>query len=228
MVTNVTSPDSAGSSPSRRAASSPFRRAATMVLIIGTVISLASAYGPPWMMRIGIVVAVAAAILSCSLAWRELSQDRHKHAKQLLDLDRQHGRQLTEERRRNADVVSVLTSRISDRGVVIETQKLTIAQLKAQLYSVRKDNVSLTAELRQRNATIDSLQATVRSREAELIALLADGNDAEVHALPRRALADHGHMVDSSPAGENPAGVVDLVSVEAKVLPNFEVTRKLA
>jgi hypothetical protein len=224
----VTPRDSAGSSPSRRAATSSLRRAGTIVLIIGSVISLISAFGPAWATRIGLAVAVAAAIMACTLAWRELAQARHEHAKQLLNLDRQHGRQLSEERRRNADVVSVLTSRISDRAVVIETQKLAIAQLKAELYSVRKENVSLSADLRQRNARIDVLETTVRSREAELMVLLADGNDAEVHALPRRALADHGPALDSAAVGHNGAGVVDLAMVEVKVLPNFEGTLKLA
>jgi hypothetical protein len=223
---DVTFRDSAGSLPSRRAATSSLRRAATIVLIIGTVISLLSAFGPEWATRIGIAVAVSAAVLACTLAWRELAQARHEHAKKLLAVDRQHGRQLADERRRNADVISVLTSRISDRAVVIEAQKLTIAQLKAQLYSVRKDNVSLSAELGQRISMIDSLRDTVRSREAELIALLADGNDAEVHALPRRAVADHGPLAVS--ADGTKAGVVDLATVEAKVLPNFEGTRKLA
>ena len=223
---DVTPPDTVGSLPRRRAAMSSLRRAATLVLIIGTAISLLSAFGPTWANRIGIAVALSSAILACTFAWRELAQARHEHAKQLVTIDRQHGRQLAEERRRNADVVSVLTSRIADRAVVIETQKLTIAQLKAQLYSVRKDNVSLSAELGQRSAVIDSLQVSLRSREAELLVLLADGNDAEVHALPRRALADHG-FVASNPDGTS-AGVVDLATVEAKVLPNFEGTRKLA
>jgi hypothetical protein len=223
---DVTLPDSAGSLPRRRVATSPLRRAATIVLIVGTAISLLSAFGPTWANRIGVAVALSSAILACTLAWRELAQARHEHPKQLVTIDRQHGRQLADERRRNADVVSVLTSRISDRAVVIEAQKLTIAQLKAQLYTARKDNVTLSAELGQRNAAIDSLQAALRNREAELLALLADGNDAEVHALPRRAQADHGPMA-SNPGGTS-AGVVDLATAEAKVLPNFEGTRKLA
>lgn len=223
---DVTPPDTVGSSPRRRAATSSLRRAATIVLIIGTAISMLLAFGPTWASRIGIAVALSSAILACTFAGRELAQARHEHAKQLLTIDRQHGRQLAEERRRNADVVSVLTSRIADRAVVIETQKLTIAQLKAQLYSVRKDNVSLSAELGQRNAVIDSLEVTLRSREAELLVLLADGNDAEVHALPRRVLADHGSLVSNLDGTS--AGVVDLATAEAKVLPNFEGTRKLA
>ena len=225
---DVTPRDSTGSSPSRRAATSSLRRAATITLIIGTVISVVLAFGPAWATRIGVAVAVGAAVLACALAWRELAQARHDHAKQLIDLDRQHGQQLSAERRHNADVVSVLTSRIAARTVVIESQKLTIAQLKAELYSVRKDNVSLSADLRQRNARIDLLETTVRSREAELMVLLADGSDAEVHALPRRALADHGLAPASAAVGHNGAGVVDLTTVEAKVLPNYEGNLKLA
>ena len=60
--------------------------------------------------------------------------------------------------------------------------------------------------------------------------LLADENEAEVHALPRRVLADHHNAVNGSSTarGDADAGVVDLKVAEAKVLPNFEGTRRLA
>jgi hypothetical protein len=228
---DVTSPDLAGSSPSRRAETSALRRAATIVLILGTVISLLSAFGPSWATLIGIPVAIVAAVVACILAWRELRLVRRAHARQLLQIDRQHGQELTEERQRNAEVVTVLTSRVQDYAGVIKGQKLTIAQLKGQLSTTQKDNFRLSAEIERRDHVIGSLRATVRAREAELRVLLADGeNGAEVHALPRRVLADHnaGANGSATAVGEAQGGVVDLKVAEAKVLPNFEGTRKLA
>jgi hypothetical protein len=205
------------------------RRAATVVLIFGTAISLLSAFGPPWATLIGIPVAIVAAVVACILAWRELRLVRQAHARQLLQVDQQHGKQLTEERQRNAEVVTVLSCRVQDYAGVIKGQKLTIAQLKGQLYTVQKDNFKLSAEIEGRDHVIGSLRATVRAREAELRVLLADENDAEVHALPRRVLADHYSGPNgSSTAGDADAGVVDLKVAETKVLPNFEGTRKLA
>ncbi|HWH99103.1 MAG TPA: hypothetical protein VNT27_02140, partial [Propionibacteriaceae bacterium] len=68
----MTSPDPAGTSPSRRAGTSKLRRAATVVLIIGTFLSLLLAFGPAWATLLGIAVAIAAAVVACILAWREL------------------------------------------------------------------------------------------------------------------------------------------------------------
>jgi hypothetical protein len=226
----VTFPDPAGSSPSRRAGTSALRRAATVVLILGTVISLLSAFGPAWAPLIGIPVAIIAAVVACNLAWRELRLARRAHVRQLLQVDQQHGKELTEERQRNAEVVTVLASRVLDYAGVIKGQKLTIAQVKGQLYSLQKDTVRLTAEIERRDHLIGSLRATVRAREAELRMLILDENDAEVHALPRRVLADHhsGPNGSTTTAGDADGGVVDLKVAEAKVLPNFEGARRLA
>jgi hypothetical protein len=226
----VTSPDPAGSLPSRRAGSSALRRAATVVLILGTVLSLLLAFGPAWATLLGIPVAIASAVVACVLAWRELRLVRRAHARQLLQVDQDHGKKLTEERQRNAEVVTVLSSRVQDYAGVIKGQKLTIAQLKGQLLAVQKDNFRLSSEVERRDLAIGSLRATVSAREAELRVLLAEENEAEVHALPRRVLADHHAAVSgsSTASGDADAGVVDLKVAEAKVLPNFEGTRRLA
>jgi hypothetical protein len=226
----VTSPDPVGSSPSRRAGSSALRRAATVVLILGTIISLLLAFGPAWATMLGVLVAIAAALVACILAWRELRLARRAHARQLLQVDQQHGKKLTEERQRNAEVVTVLTTRVQDYAGVIKGQKVTIAQLKGQLSTAQKDNFRLSAEIERRDLAIGSLRATVRAREAELRILLAEENEAEVHALPRRVLADHHNAANgfSTAGGDADAGVVDLKVAEAKVLPNFEGTRRLA
>jgi len=216
--------------PSRRAGSSVLRRAATVVLILGTVLSLLLAFGPAWATLLGIPVAIASAVVACILAWRELRLARRAHARQLLQVDQQHGKKLTEERQRNAEVVTVLSSRVQDYAKVIKGQKLTIAQLKGQVLTAQKDNFRLSAEVERRDLAIGSLRATVSAREAELRVLLAEENEAEVHALPRRVLADHHAAVNgSSTAGDDAdAGVVDLKVAEPKVLPNFEGTRRLA
>jgi hypothetical protein len=224
----VKSPDPAGSKPSRLAAPSTLRRAAMITLIVGTIVSLLSAFGPAWATMIGLGVAIAAAVVAVSLAWRELWLVRRAHARQLRTIDQDHGRKLTDERRRNAEVVTVLTSRIKDYVVVVEGQKLTIAQLKSSLYTARQDNLGLSAEVERRDLAIGSLRATVRAREAELKVLLADENDAEVHALPRRVLTDHQSASHAPARGDTEAGIVDLKVAEAKILPNFEGTLKLA
>jgi hypothetical protein len=230
----VTSPASAASKPSRRASTPPLRRAAKIVLIIGTASSLGLALGPTWATKIGIAVAVAAAIVGCTLAWRELWQVHRAHAHQLLEISKKHGKALSEERRHNAGVLDLMSKRVKEYVIVVEGQKVTIAQLRGQVSALRGDNAYLKTEIAHRETVIVSLRETVRARESELVALLTDDSDAEVHTLPRRLLAEGTAGPEEVAAagdlwtdGSHPT-VVDMAAIEESALPNFEGNRKLA
>jgi hypothetical protein len=230
----VTSPAFAASLPSRRASTPPLRRAAKIVLITGTASSLGLAFGPTWATKIGIAVAVAAAIIGCMLAWRELWQVRRVHAHQLLEISKKHGKALSEERRHNAGVLDLMSKRVKEYVIVVEGQKITIAQLRGQVSALRGDNAYLKTEIAHRETVIGSLRETVRAREAELVALLTDDAEAEVHTLPRRVLAEITVGPEEIVAegdlwtdGSHPT-VVDLAPIEESALPNFEGSRQLA
>jgi hypothetical protein len=230
----VTSPAFAASKPSRRATTPPLRRAAKTVLIIGTASSFGLAFGPNWAAKIGIAVAVAAAIVGCTLAWRELWQVRRAHALQLLNMSKKHGKALSEERRHNAGVLDVMSKRVKEYVIVVEGQKITIAQLRGQVSALRGDNAYLKTEIAHRETVIGSLRETVRAREAELVALLSDENGADVRALPRRVLAELDAGGEDVPANgdlwtdSSHPTVVDLAPIEDSALPNFEGSRQLA
>ena len=193
-----------------------------------------AAFGPGWSVRLGVAVALAAAIMACTFAWRELWVTRRRHAKAMLAAVQDHGRQLTEERTRNAAVVEALSNRIADARTVIEKLRVMVAELKMQVSALRGDTVFLTGEVSHRETVITALRETVRAREAELISLRDDA-DFEVHHMPRRVLAEHESVWDEIPGvdelwsnGSHPT-VVDLKTIDtAMVLPNYEVDRKLA
>ena len=167
MVTNVTSPAAA----KRKEAVSPLRRTSEIVLVTGTVVSVIAAFGPTWAVRLGIAVAIVAAVVACLFAWRELFSARRQHARAMLAASVDHGRALTEERTRNAAVVDTLRARIADAGVLIEKQRVTIAELKMRISGLKGDKAYLRAEVDHRESVISALRDTVRAREAELIAL---------------------------------------------------------
>jgi hypothetical protein len=229
----VTSPAFAASKPSRRASTPPLRRAAKIVLIIGTASSFGLALGPNWATKIGIAVAVAAAIAGCMLAWRELWQVHRAHAQQMLEISKKHGKALSEERRHNAGVLDLMSKRVKEYVIVVEGQKVTIAKLRGQVSALRGDNAYLKTEIAHRETVIVSLRETVRAREAELVSLLTDDSDAEVHTLPRRLLAESSagseEVADGDlwTDGSHPT-VVDMAPIEDSALPNFEGDRKLA
>ncbi len=177
---------------------------------------------------------VAAAVLACAFAWRELNSARRGHAKAMLAALQEHGRQLTEERTRNAAVVDTLSGRIADARTVIEKLRVMMAELKMQVSGLRGDTVYLTGEVSHRENVISALRETVRAREAELISL-RDEDDCEVHHMPRRVLAEHESKWDDIPGvdelwgdGNHPT-VFDLKMIDtAMVMPNYEVDRQVS
>ena len=227
---------------------STLRRAATIVLVVGTIISVAAAFGPVWVVRLGVVVAVAAAVIATLLAWREVRADRRRHAAAMLASTRAHGETLRTERAHNSGVLQVVTERNVAALGEISRQQTVIAQLRGEVSSLKGDRAALSAEITRRQEVIASLQDTVRAREAELAALLEDveggaDDDAEgahVHAMPRRVRVDQvgepGSVAsaelwtdDTTPHRRRPGSErPGLRNRGEPVLPNYEEDRRLA
>jgi chromosome segregation ATPase len=212
MVTTVTSPATA----SRELKASSAQRVSEIILLIGIVGGVAAAAGPIWYVRLGVAVAVTAALAACALAWRDLNTARHAHGQAMLEAIREHGAALSEERTRNAAVVDTLGARISDAGKVIERQRRTIAEQRMQLSTLKVDRAYLMGELEHRDLVISAIRETVREREAELIAVASEEPDAEIHHMQRRlqaaqeldwdeALSDEALSAESLPAEAVPA-----------------------
>jgi hypothetical protein len=223
MVTSVTSPATA----SRKLKAAPLRRSAEIVLVVGTVVAVAAAFGPIWIVRLGLAVAITAAVVACVFAWREIHTTRRAHAQAMLEATRSHGAALTEERSRNAAVVHTLKLRITDAGRMIEKQRVTIARKQQQISSVRDDRAYLRGEVHYREKVISALRETVREREAELI-VLRDGPDAEIHHMPRRVLADHESVWQELSVSDGMRPTMVDVTVIDMVLPNYEADRQFA
>jgi hypothetical protein len=226
-LAGVTSPATA----SRGLKDSPLQRISEIVLIVGTVLAAVAASGPISVVRLGVAVAISAALVACAFAWRALNTARRTHAQAMLKLTRQHGEALTEERTRNAEVVDTLSWRFRDAGKVIEKQRVTIALQRQQVSRLTEDRVFLMGEVEYRDKVISGLRETVRDREAELIAL-RDEPEAEVHHMPRRVLAEHETIwqelnAADGTAAEESSAVVDIKIVET-VKPNYEAERQLA
>jgi len=229
----------------RKAQPSNLRRASGIVLVAGTVLAVGAAFGPTWLVRIGVGVAVAAAVIACALAWKEIFTGRRQHALQTLEASQRHGATLREERTRNGAVVDTLTRRVSDAGAVITGQQAVIVDLRTEVAGLRTEHedlqtqhAGLQTQLVERDTMITSMRRTVGTQQAELAALRpaeADGETgADVRHMPRRVLAEHestwGEVPDADELwrdGSHPT-VVDLRVVDtAMVLPNYEVDRRV-
>jgi hypothetical protein len=227
MLTGVTSPAAA----TRGLKDSPLQRVSEIVLIVGTVLAAAAASGSIWVVRLGVAVAIATALMTRAFAWRALNTARRTYAQAMLKATREHGEVLTEERRRNAAVVETLSRRVSDARKVIEKQWVTLARQRQRISGLQDDRVYLSGEVEYRDKIISGLRETVREREAELIALRGE-TEAEVHHMPRRVLAEHESILPELDAvddmsAELESSVVDLKIIEM-AMPNYEVDRQPA
>lgn len=222
--------------PSRKQASSARQRISTAVLVIGTALSLGSLAGPDWMLRIGIVIALASAAVSCALAWRELHLARRQHAQDLLAASRRHAEQLSAARQHNTDVLDTVSSRARRWRGEVDRQQTQIAGLRVEVTALRADAASMRHQLKVADGVITGLRETVRERDLELaLTRPAERAAAEVHTLPRRVRFDRA-AVDAAVGAA--AGAVDSVGSPRRTLfglhpdepalPNFEADRRRA
>jgi hypothetical protein len=208
-------------------------RASQLVLIIGSVLCAGAALGPAWLVRVGIVLAIITGILAVVLAFRHIRNLRREHAARVLKMTKDHGAAMTGERRRNAEVVEVLTQRANSASEQAKRQRVRIGELNAKVTELTGDNAYLRSELKSRDLTISGLRETVRSRDTEIQMLRADldlealpGVVGDVHGLPRhlRDQAGEDRGTEIWDDADHPT-VVDMRAVEA-AMPNLEVEQR--
>lgn len=207
---------------SRRQPVDRLHRATQAVLVGGSVLALAAAAGPLWLVRIGLVVAVVTTVVTVTLAWRELVTARRQHAQRLLVVDKRHGETLRTERTRNAAVVDALNERVTSAGMVVAGQRSVIAQLRGEVGVLTTERDGLQEQVAERDGLIGLFRASLREQEAALVeARESERAGADVHHLPRRSRpADSVEAAAAEP-------VLDPQMVElAMVLPNYEGSRR--
>lgn len=193
------------------------------------MLAVAAAFGPTWVTRIGVGIAVVAAVSACVLAWRELFAAERTHARTLLQTSQRHGAQLRSEREHNASVVDTLSGRVREVTGVVDGQRVTIAGLRHEVFALEGDRTTLRGQLAQRDKVITWLRSTVRSQDAEIAALQtrlaaadeAEDGTADVHHLPRRSRTE---AAAPRSDGSEQSDITDLPTF----LPNYEVDRRLA
>jgi len=202
----------------------PWRRVTLSILVAAGVVALASVAGPDWAVRVGAVVGVAAGVVAATLAVRSLrrtdAEHRRARGQEVLELERDHGARMREQRRRDREVADALVARLRQRdrangvlrerldhaGQVIDSQRRSLESLHAE-------GVSLRRQLTAKDGEIRGLRLTLATREEELAALLGDVDDAEVYAMPRRVRSAE------RAADPEPSELVDLATLQTATPP---------
>lgn len=144
------------------------RRVALAILFSGSAAALASLFGDPWVVRGGVVIAIAMAFAAFYFTTRELRRAREQHRQEMreqLEIRR------ADLRRHHAESMAMM-----DRyGARIAASRSTIAELKrqvdaanAELSTLRGNAVLLRSEVAVRQARIKQLEAAIVQLESQL------------------------------------------------------------
>ena len=147
----------AAGAPARKQPAPARQRLSTAVLVVGTLLSLASLFGPDWALRAGVVIALASAAASCALAWRELHLTKRRHARDLLIVGRRHTEDLRSERRAQRRGPR---HRQRPGGAVadeVDRQQTQIAGLRVDVSALRADLGSVRRQLVRADGTIAAI-----------------------------------------------------------------------
>ncbi|MGJ6979850.1 hypothetical protein ACSDQ9_04870 [Aestuariimicrobium soli] len=173
------------------------RKSALAVLIAASVVAVACAFGPIWIVRLGLVLAVLGAVGSVWFAFRELARMDVVHR---TELKAERLARTTADRAHHAEsmeLINTFKTRYLAHATQVDDLRGTMAGLQQELSTVRGNLVSARAEAIAKAQTIADLQASLAEREAVLVelqqrlehaeALAAD--ESEVVTLPSRGIA---------------------------------------
>ena len=199
----------------RRVAAAPSeRRSALTILAVGTLVSVASLLGSVWVVRAGVVVAIAMAFAAVTAAWRQLELERAAHRTEIRE---QVAVRVAQAERHHAEQVAMIdrfTARSENLKGIVAQLRRQLALATAELSSMRGNAVWLRAEVAERQAHIDELVARIAMLESE--------HSEKLVLMPRRGAA-----VDVQPstrdiweADEHPT-MVDLAKLQLDGIPEL-------
>ena len=197
----------------RRAASkSSERTVAVAILAVGTVASLASLLGGVWVVRAGIVVAVAMALAAFWLASRELAAERSRHATEMKHEVTLRAQQASRFHEESVAMIGRFNARAENLQAVIAKLRGQLGAAKSELSSMRGNAVWLRAEVAERQARIEQLESRIAELEAEEI--------TNIQRLPRNAVRP---SIDDIWGEEEHPTMVDLAKLNLDELPDLRM-----
>lgn len=178
---------------------------ARAILVGGAILSVAAAFGPVWVVRAGILLAIAGGVLALVNALGALRDQRRASGDQLLSQAKAHGTALHAERVHNAEVLGVLSARVSatreslaSAAADAEQQRAKVVSLREELQTVHGRSTDLQHRVDDLQNQLSYSQETSAQQEAELFVLraeveiLAAESSAEIVGIPRRSRTDDG------------------------------------
>ena len=134
----------------RVARNSSERTLALTILIVGTLVSLASMAGNVWVVRGGVVVALLMAFLAVYVVRRALLRERATHAEELRHEVELRSQQADRHHEESVAMIERYNARAENLKAVIGKLRGQLGAAKAELSSMRGNSAWLRAEVAER------------------------------------------------------------------------------
>lgn len=167
-------------------------------MVVGTVAAVAASFGPLWLVRVGVGVALAMAFGSVAFAWHELDVVRRAHSVELHQVRAAMVAAATKHHADSIEMIERFNGRTNQLSSMIAKLRGELASAQAELSTMRGNSVWLRSEIADRQATIDALTTEMDALTSQVSTLEAaltakhDGpsddavdESAEIFSMPR-------------------------------------------
>ena len=189
------------------------RTLALTILVVGTLVSLASMLGNVWVVRAGVVAAIIMAFAAVYVVRRQLRAERVQHAAEIKHEVELRSQQAERHHEESVAMIERYNARAENLKSVIAKLRSQLGAAKSELSSMRGNSAWLRAEVAERQARIDALEKRIAELEAERQAE-DTGNIVELHAEL------HPSHEEIWGEDEHPT-MVDLAKLNLDVLPEL-------
>lgn len=191
------------------------RTVALTILVVGTLVSVASMLGNIWLVRGGAAVAILMAVAVFLVVGRQLRLERAAHAEEIKHEVELRSQQAERHHQESVAMIERYNARAENLKAVIAKLRGQLGAAKAELSSMRGNSAWLRAEVAERQARIEALEKRIAELEA------ADGAEdtGNIVELPGRAVL-HPSFEDVWGEDEHPT-MVDLGKLNLDALPEL-------
>lgn len=184
-------------------------------MTVGTIVLGAMAFGPLWMVRTALGLAIAMAFASVFLAWREVEHITKAHQVELKAVMAASREQAERRHRESLEMIDRFVERSTQLSANVQRITAELGAAHSELATMRGNSVWLRGEVAERQARIDALTERVAELESQ-----AEAAEAEVLALPRYGTSSARALPSAEElwADGNHPTVVDLNAISFPVL----------
>lgn len=172
------------------------RKATLVVLVVAAAIGLLTVFGPAWLVRVGLLVAVAGAATSVWLAFTEMARMEVLHRKELKTVQRAASAAAAAHHEESMELIGTLQVRsrahwgqLTDLRTELAMVQQELSTLRGNLLSARNESTIRLSQVAHLRAELDAQRAELEAVRAQLAEVEGPTTEQQLVTLPRRVVS---------------------------------------